>query len=548
MSAILSTLLWLVLAGSQDPASTAQAPPPATSEVRGRVTDKESGRPLARAVVWLARMDGTNGQTAMTDADGRFVFAGLTAGTYAGFADDGAHRAAHVTGSLLSADGLRTIVLKAGESLKDVDVPLVRALAITVRVVDEWGEPLSGLGITVKSATTGAQVHAWSPRTTDDRGRLRLFKLPPGRYIVCGEGGESSFVFAGPASSRDRLMRTCFPSVPDESQAERVLLESSDVDGLEIVMRRGRTYSISGVVLDASGAPAADVHVGFSHHIAGGGSTTQIAAGPDGRFVVGNIPPGDYAIEASVGGPERPAQRRDLQVAYQPVHVGSSDVEGLVVTMAKAVDVAGRFVLEDAETRLPRPDGGGLMVLARLMGDDTPGDGGTRIATADPDRVFRLTAMFGRRTFDFANVPRGWYVKSLRYAGKEIIDTATELKAGSDPSALEVVLSTRGAVVTGRVLDDAGNPVPGARVLVIEADPARRSTFLQTAATASTTGTFRTGPRRAGDYLVVAVGRDVEPPRPYDRDRMAALLEGAERITLAADEERALDVRIRKPM
>ena len=48
-----------------------------------------------------------------------------------------------------------------------------------------------------------------------------------------------------------------------------------------------------------------------------------------------------------MGGPERPEQRQGLEVAFQPVVVSSSDIDGLVVAMSKGVDVAGRFVLED---------------------------------------------------------------------------------------------------------------------------------------------------------------------------------------------------------
>ena len=79
---------------------------------------------------------------------------------------------------------------------------------------------------------------------------------------------------------------------------------------------------------------------------------------------------------------------------------------------------------------------------------------------------------------------------------------------------------------------------------MVEVDPTRQPRYLEPAATASTTGTFRTGPRRPGDYLIVALGRNVAPPRADDRERRAALFEGAERVTLLADEERALDVRV----
>jgi hypothetical protein len=254
----------------------------------------------------------------------------------------------------------------------------------------------------------------------------------------------------------------------------------------------------------------------------------------------------DYAIEAALGGAERPEQRRDSEVGFQPVHVGSSDVEGLVVSMVKAVEVTGRCVLDDPAIPLSRLQGSGLMIRARLVGDELPGTGSTRFGHAGDDRVFQLTSMFGRRMLEFANVPRGWYVKAVRYGGKDIIDTATEFKAGSDPSALEVVLSMRGAVVTGRVLDESGNAARGARVLILRTDSVRRTPFDMTTVTVSSDGAFRTGPQRAGEYLILALGPDVTPPPPDDRDRLAALAERAERITLAADEERTLDLTVTK--
>jgi hypothetical protein len=212
------------------------------------------------------------------------------------------------------------------------------------------------------------------------------------------------------------------------------------------------------------------------------------------------------------------------------------------------VDVTGRFVLDDPAVPLPRPPGSpGLLISARLAGDQLPGSGGLRHGHAGEDRIFTLTGMFGKRTIDVANVPRGWYVKSIRYEGKDIIDVPTEFKAGTDPAALEIVLSSRGAVVAGRVLDDRGEPVRGARVIMLPADPARRNRLDLTYATASRAGTFRVGPQRGGDYLIIALAPQTELPDPRDRDRLARLAESGERLTLSADEERTLDLRVVRP-
>ena len=150
--------------------------------------------------------------------------------------------------------------------------------------------------------------------------------------------------------------------------------------------------------------------------------------------------------------------------------------------------------------------------------------------------------MFGKRTFDVANIPRGWYVKSIGLGGRDIIDEATELKAGTNPSALEVVLSNRGAAVTGRVTDDRGSPVRGARVFLLPANPARVSQF-PVYVTTSETGSFRAGPQRAGDYVLVALGPS--GPLPInDRSRLIQLAQVGERITLGDAEERTLDLTV----
>jgi hypothetical protein len=57
---------------------------------------------------------------------------------------------------------------------------------------------------------------------------------------------------------------------------------------------------------------------------------------------------------------------------------------------------------------------------------------------------------------------------------------------------------------------------------------------------------FRVGPTRAGDYVVVAVGRAGAMPQPRDRSRFAQLIAAGERVTLGENEERVLDLTVVK--
>jgi hypothetical protein len=170
------------------------------------------------------------------------------------------------------------------------------------------------------------------------------------------------------------------------------------------------------------------------------------------------------------------------------------------------------------------------------------GVGSTRSSFVHEDRVFYLDGLFGPRLLDIVNVPDGWYVKAIRYGGEDIADRPTEFKTNRDPSKLEVVLSNRGATISGKVVNERGEPAPGARVVVLPADlPRRRMTDL-TNVRASKDGTFKVGPFRRGDYSVLALDASAELPLD-DADQLAGLARKGERVSLAENEEATLDLR-----
>jgi hypothetical protein len=267
----------------------------------------------------------------------------------------------------------------------------------------------------------------------------------------------------------------------------------------------------------------------------------------NGRFTVANVAPGDYAIQASIGGPERPEQRRDLEEAFVPVYVDSSDVTDLVVTMTKAVVVAGRITLEQPMPKVPRDPGyGPILISARLAGHQLPGNAGSRGGSVGDDSVFYLDRLFGTRKLEVFNIPRGWYLKSIQYEGKDITNTPTEFKGSRDPSRLEIILSNRGAVVSGRLLGEAGETARRARVILFPAHPEQWNERHVLGVNVSPGGMFKLGPQRAGDYLLVAFDLSTLPLNLLDRERLARLAPDAERVTLREDEERTIDLRVVK--
>ena len=509
-------------------------------EIRGRITDKETGQPIARAVVRISTDSGKTRLAARTDDEGLYRFTNLTPGAYLGSVEPPALRATHIGTSIAPA---RILLLKPGDVRGDVNVALERSRAITVRVVDDDGEPLAGLSVAITSADDGRDFNVGWLRTTDDRGRLRVFKLPPGHYVACAEPGRSSnFSIDGPVR-RERLLRTCYPSAATAAEAEPIRLTQSDIEDVEIRMRRGRTFTITGTVVDSSGTVAPDAMVSFNRFERGGSSGTVVSV-KNGQFTIANVPPGDYAMTASIGGTDRPEQRRDLEEAFVPIHIDSSDVSDIVLTMTKAVIVAGRIVMQQPMPKVPRDFGyGPILIQARLAGYRLPGGGGRAFASVGDDGAFYLDRMFGTRRLEVVNVPRGWYVKSIQYEGKDITNTPTEFKGSRDPSRLEVILSNRGGVVSGRVLDERGQPARGTRVILFPANSDQWENNEVSGSNVSVDGAFKLGPRRPGDYLAIAFYVSEQPANVSIREHLTQLAGSAERITLREDEERTIDLR-----
>lgn len=522
MTTLAAVFLWLAQASSQG-----------TAAIHGRVVDKDTGAPLPRAVVRMnPSAGGRDMVAAVADDRGQFRFDGLEPGSYSGMV----MARQHAMGGLFSTDGGPIVVAK--DEVREVVVQMRRSYAIGVRVIDESGDPLSGVYVSAAIADSGQRMGSFMLQSTDDLGRLRIFDLAPGRYIVCAEsGGQSS----SRRDSNERLLRTCYaPAAGAAPEAVRIV--RADVDGIEIRMRRGRTASISGVVVDASGTPAPAASVSLDKFEVFGSSGGSMTVDAQGRFHTEGVEAGSYALEAHIGGSDQPELRRAHEAGFLELAVGDTDLSDLVVPMTRTVDVPGRVSLEDPSLTLPPITGGGLLIEARLA-TSLPGSGGVEHAMVKPDRTFTLRNMFGSRELEFLNTPAGWYVKALRYGDRDVIDSAVQFRDGADAPPLDVVLSNRGAVLSANVTGDSGAPAARAMVYLLRAATSGRVTVARTAR-ASPAGVVRFGPVRGGDYTVVALPATASPVDSRMVDRVRRLMAAGEAVTLTELDERSVQVRV----
>ncbi len=168
---------------------------PASAEpglLTGRVVDGTSSAPIGSAVVTLeaAGAAGGNGRNAprvLTDAQGRFYFSDVAAGSYSITVS----KPGWLPGALgRQRPGGRAVPIdvRTGDRRSDLSVPLWRTSVITGRILDEAGEPMVGVDVRVfqRSFVAGHAHWQFAVRAiTDDRGVYRLAALTPGDYLVC---------------------------------------------------------------------------------------------------------------------------------------------------------------------------------------------------------------------------------------------------------------------------------------------------------------------------------------------------------------------------
>jgi len=139
------------------------------SVIQGRAVD-DLGAPIQGATASLSR-DATEIATGTTDAEGRFTFSGLPAGTYSVTV-----RAAGFT------EATRTGSLEADSFVDLGDIPLVRTSqlgSIRGRVLDAARGGISGARVALLDGTTELAT-----TTTSSDGAFTLDSIPPGTYTI----------------------------------------------------------------------------------------------------------------------------------------------------------------------------------------------------------------------------------------------------------------------------------------------------------------------------------------------------------------------------
>ncbi|HEU4395929.1 MAG TPA: carboxypeptidase regulatory-like domain-containing protein, partial [Planctomycetota bacterium] len=323
------------------------------------------------------------------------------------------------------------------------DARLRKGAALVGRVADAKGTPVAGARVVATSFVPSRGMDYSPPVLTAEDGSFRLENLPSGMTLLrvhaegCAQAdypsNEWEALQTGPAPE------SCSVKVPEEGEARKDL----------VVVRGG---SVSGAVADRDGkpVPGLQVTVSASKNSVGGGTGTTDA---EGNFRLEGVAPGD-GLKVSAFGPKGVHGTSDeFSVAE------AASVDGIRVAVTLGGSIAGRLSRADGGT-LAEAD---LRLVQGAIDPDQPWnwDWQKRSAGSHPvaaDGSFRIDGLREGKYTLLGDAP----------GAAEATSAAVELAAGEAKEGVDLVLGEEKAIA-GRVVNEAGEPVVGARISAAKA-------------------------------------------------------------------------------
>jgi len=567
-----------------------------TATISGRViVDDASAKPLRRVTVTITDVTGAlPARVAVTNDAGQFAVRSLPAGRYNVTASRAPYLTTPYGATRVTRPGMvpagTPIAVAEGQNVASVTIKMARGAVVTGVVRDVTGQPGPGFSVAVsyfqRSVVTGERTlvqYVGGGASTDDRGVYRLFGLPPGEYVVSATAyarmtdvvpttdadvQHALDLIQRPASSSNPVpavpgprkptvgyVPVYFPGTTALSNATPITIEAGqERSGVDFQIQLIATARIEGTVYGPDRSPAAGVSV----RVAGRG---QVAGPMDfmlivssmsdakGHYALNGVAPGAYSVLAQVasGGPVPPgATAVQLLWASSDVSVLGEDL-AVDLNLEPALTVTGRLALEGTA---PPPDFSRIRVLpSRFSG--APGLG-TPTVFAAADGTFTIPAVFPGGYRLSASVPAvpgataSWMVKSSTIGGQDALDSIAEIRSGQGAIEAVVTLTDRTTEISGTMSDASGRPAPEYFIIVFPSDRTLWVTMsrriLQTRPAQDGKYTFRNLP--PGDYLIAAV-TDVEQGQWFDPAFLAQLVDAGAKVTLADNEKKVQDIRIR---
>jgi hypothetical protein len=494
------------------------------SSVKGIVTNAVTGEPLRKAYV---RLEGKGDSSAITDDKGRFSIEKIEPG--------GHSLEAERPGFLRDEVWLK---LTAGQSLTDLAIALMPQASIAGRVVDDEGDIWNHANVTLYRSVRKQgrrQLEYQGGGEVDDRGAFRLAELQPGKYYVAAKPDNSwESRFRSARSDGLLLQPTWYPGSIDDGAATPVTLTAGqELGGIEIQLRRGAVRNIKGRLAGLSQIPKLPGQSSYGNPRIFVSRTSGLAEGtdygssvlPDGSFEVIAVPPGEYQLKVVEGFPRR------MTLGTATVQVDDRDVDDVIINVQPPRALRGKVTLEGTSTvkvsELP----------ITLSGE--PPDEPTVLPQEDGSIVFDQLGM-GRYRVYAGNLDM--YLKTVRFGDTESQDGTFSL-ADSAVGSLEVVVSARGARVTGTVPQNSGATTNRTSqvVLIPDTSDAEKRESLTQRVGLDQNGAFTIHAIPPGSYSLYAA-EDVPADAWSDPDFLQEVAAKGVKLQLGEGESKSIEV------
>jgi hypothetical protein len=519
--------------------SNANVQTPGTSILRGHVFAADSGQPLRKAQVRITAGEIRENRIATTDVDGFYEFKEVRAGRYTVNASKGSYVSLSY-GQQRPTDPQKPLAILDNQTVERMDFTLPRGGVISGRILDEFGEPISDVQVSVQQYQTVQGQRRLTPTGrqgfTNDIGEFRLFGVSPGQYYLV-----ATWRAANPGSNDDRTAYApmYFPGTDNPAQAQRIALaigeEKSDI---VMALRPIRATRVSGTVTASDGKPMTGSVMamstsGFGFNVAGSSPIR-----PDGTFTLNSIAPGQYTLRAQAFG-----GGRETEIASATITATGDDINDLHLIAAKPSSATGRILMDPASgSTLPQ----GLMLFPMPMepGAMPMGMPPTRISD---DGSFELKAAPGRTRINTGGAP-GWTLRSIRLNGIDITDTGIEFKANEDISGIEIEITNKLTTITGLVTNARGETVKDYAAIAFAQDREKWkiSGRYQSIGRPDQDGRFKMSGLTPSDYYIVALDK-IDPNQINDPDFLDSIKVRATAITIREGDTRTVDLKVIVP-
>jgi hypothetical protein len=298
--------------------------------------------------------------------------------------------------------------------------------------------------------------------TSNDLGEFRLFGLMPGAYIVSATPAEAGAMMVGPGgpptpADNEGHGITYYPGTIAADEAQPVTVGLSDEANASFAIAPSRMTRVSGILRNSQGQPVTGMMVTVRPRAIGAfmGMRSFAGPGPDGRFNITNVPPGEHWLEVSSRTP-------DGESASVPITTADRDITDLVVTTSPGAVISGAVIFDGTSTATKPAR---VTVYSPDMGpspmrffDDAQG-------VIDKDGQFQLKNVFGRVLFQigpqaFGPPPIGWSLKSVSFNGTDVTDTPLDIAAAlGSVAGLEIVVTDKQTTLSGTVRTPSGSAV-----------------------------------------------------------------------------------------